>query len=124
MRLITVSAALTLAMGGAAYAQEYVEYSSPKDRFTVTFPVEPKVTDITYKSQFNADVPARLYTADTGTSQFSVTVVDYNNIEAIHKERVKSCPVGSETCLGGGSSTGVGYWKPDIEGADHQNDGQ
>ena len=118
MRVSTVAAAaLVLSMSGFAFAQEYVEYASQQDRFTVTFPVEPKVTNIIYKSQFNADVPARLYSADTGTSHFSVTVADYNNIEAIHKERVKSCPAGAETCLGGGSSTGVGYWKPDIEGA-------
>jgi len=119
MRVSSVAAAVSLVLSVSvpAFAQEYVEYSSPQDRFTVTFPVEPKVTDTTYKSQFNADLPARRYAADTGTSHFSVLVVDYNNIEAIHKERVKSCPVGSETCLGGGSSTGVGYWKPDVEGA-------
>jgi hypothetical protein len=119
MRVSSVAAAvaLVLSISGSAFAQEYVEYVSKLDRFTVTFPVEPKVTDIIYRSQFNADLPARLYTGNTATSQFSVTVVDFNDIEAIHKERVKSCPVGAETCIGGGSSTGVGYWKPDIEGA-------
>jgi len=112
-----VSVALVVSVSGPAFAQEYVEYVSQQDRFTATFPVEPKVTEIIFKSQFGAPVPARVYTADTGASHFSMTVVDYNNIEALHKERVKSCPVGAETCLGGGSSTGVGYWKPDIEGA-------
>jgi hypothetical protein len=46
-----------------------------------------------------------------------VTVVDYNNIEAISTERAKSCPAGAETCRGGGSSTGLGYWKADLAGA-------
>ena len=44
-------------------------------------------------------------------------MVDYNNIEAIATEKSKSCPPGAETCKGGGSSTGPGYWKADIEGA-------
>ncbi len=114
-----VSVAVVLSISGTAFAQEYVEYSSQQDRFTVTFPVAPKVTDFTFKSQFNSMLPARLYSADSGQSHFSVTVVDYNNIEAIATEKAKHCPVGAETCLGGGSSTGVGYWRADIEGAIH-----
>ena len=70
-----------------------------------------------FKSQFGSMLPARIYTSDSGTSHFKVTVVDYNNIEAIATEKAKTCPPGAETCKGGGSSTGVGYWKADIEGA-------
>ena len=112
-----VSAALVLSISGPAFAQEYVEYVSQQDRFGATFPVQPKMTETTFKSQFGSMLPARVYTAESGQSRFSVTVVDYNNIEAISTERAKSCPVGAETCRGGGSSTGAGYWKADIEGA-------
>ena len=62
-------------------------------------------------------LPARIYTSENGKSQFKVTVIDYTNIEAIATEKAKSCPPGAETCRGGGSSTGAGYWKADIEGA-------
>ena len=118
MRLSSVlSATLVLSLSGSVFAQEYVEYKSQQDRFSVTFPVAPKVVETTIKSQFNSMLPARMYTADSGNSHFKVTVIDYNNIEAIATEKAKSCPPGAETCRGGGSSTGAGYWKADIEGA-------
>jgi len=119
MRRSLLSAALILAIGGAAFAQEYVEYKSQQDRFAATFPTEPKVTNGTFKSQFESMLPMRTYESDNGNSHFKVTVIDYNNIEAIAAEKAKNCPPGAETCKGGGSSTGVGYWKPDIEGAIH-----
>jgi hypothetical protein len=118
MRFSTVCAvALVLSVSGAAQAQEYVEYKSQVDRFSVTFPTEPKVVETKIPSQFNSMLPARIYTSDSGKSQFKVTVIDYTNIEAIATEKAKSCPPGAETCRGGGSSTGAGYWKADIEGA-------
>jgi hypothetical protein len=118
MRLSSaVSAALVLSLSGSALAQEYVEYVSQQDRFTATFPVQPKVTETTFKSQFGSNLPARVYSAESLAGRFKLTVVDYNNIEAISTERAKSCPAGAETCRGGGSSTGAGYWKADIEGA-------
>jgi len=118
MRVSAVSAALILAIAGSAFAQEYVEFTSKDDRFGVTFPTEPKVEQIMFKSQFGSMLPARVYTSDSGNSHFKITVVDYNNIEAISTERSKSCPPGAETCRGGGSSTGLGYWKADLAGAE------
>ena len=100
-----VAVALVLTMSGSAFAQEYVEYTSRQDRFTATFPVEPKVTDITWKTQFGAELPARVYSAQSLAGKFTLTVVDYSNIEALDTEKAKHCPVGAETCLGGGSST-------------------
>jgi hypothetical protein len=118
MRLTpVVLAALILFMSGPAFAQEYVEYVSREDRFTVTFPVQPTVTQTTYKSQFGADLPARIYRAESASGRFILTVADYSNIEAILTEKAKSCPPGAETCRGGGSSTGAGYWRADLAGA-------
>ena len=108
MRVSAVSAALILTVAGAVFAQEYVEFTSTQDRFGVTFPVQPKVEETMWKSQFGSMLPARIYSADSGSSHFKVTVVDYNNIEAISTERAKLCPPGAETCRGGGSSTGLG----------------
>src|SRR5439155_22151709 len=71
-------------------------------------------------SEFKSVLPSRVYSVDQGQSRFKVTVVDYNNIRAIATEKAKSCPPGAETCRGtatDASSTGAGYWKPDIEGA-------
>lgn len=116
-RTTFVAAALILSIPGLAHAQEWVEFASREDRVTVTFPVQPKVTQTTYKSQFGADLPARVYTAEQGQSRYSLTVVDYSPLERILTEKAKSCPPGAETCRGGGSSTGPGYWKADFAGA-------
>ena len=118
MRLSSaVPAALILSLAAPALAQEYVEYVSRQDRFTVTFPAQPQVTETTYTSQFGAALPARVYSVDTGRSRFVMTVADFSGIEAILTEKAKACPAGAEACRGGGSSTGAGYWRADRAGA-------
>jgi hypothetical protein len=120
MRLSAVACAVVaLSMSAGVVAQEYVEFKSAPDRFGATFPTQPRVTETQFKSQFGSMLPMRIYESDSGNSHFKVTVIDYNNIEAIATEKAKTCPEGAETCKGGGSSTGVGYWKADIEGAVH-----
>lgn len=118
MRLSAVlTAAFVLTVSAAAFAQEWTEFVSREDRFTCNFPGQPKVTQTTYKSQFGADLPARVYSGELGPSRFSLTVVDYRNIEGILTEKAKACPAGAETCRGGGSSTGPGYWRADVAGS-------
>ncbi|MGH9253093.1 MAG: hypothetical protein ACRD3C_00830 [Vicinamibacterales bacterium] len=96
---------------------EWIEFVSREDRVTCNFPGQPTVTQATYKSQFGADLPARVYSAQQGPSRYSLTVVDYTDIEKILTEKAKSCPAGAETCRGGGSSTGPGYSRADVAGA-------
>ena len=95
-----VTAALIMSLSGSAFAQEYVEYKSQQDRFTIVFPAPPKVTETTFKSQFGSVLPARVYSAEANGGHYSVTVVDYNNIQAIATEKAKSCPPGAEACSG------------------------
>src|SRR5262245_10673881 len=112
-----VAAALILCVATPAVAQEWEEFVSRDDRFTANFPGPPKITETTYKSQFGADLPARVYSAAQGPSRFSLTVVDYGPVEKILTEKSKSCPAGAETCRGNASptsSTGAGYWKIDL----------
>jgi len=108
------SASLAVAQSGGG---EWIEYVSKEDRFTTNFPGQPTVTNTIYKSQFGADLPARVYTALLGPSRFSLTVVDYRDIERILTEKAKSCPPASEPCRGGFSSTGPGYSWADRAGA-------
>jgi hypothetical protein len=115
------AAALILVLSTTTIAQtEWVEFASREDRFSANFPVQPAVTETTYKSQFGADLPARVYSAQSGPSRYSLTVVDYRPLERILTERSKSCPPGAEVCRGNTaatSSTGAGYWKVDFAGA-------
>jgi hypothetical protein len=120
MRLSSIVATVLLLSPTPVVAQEWSEFVSREDRFTTNFPGSPDVTETIYRSQFGADLPARVYSAALGASRFSVTVVDYRPIEAILTEKSKSCPAGAETCLGNTSprsSTGAGYWKIDVAGA-------
>ena len=92
MRLISlVSAAFVLLVSGPAYAQEWIEYASQEDFFTVNFPGEPTVRDITYPTEYRVTLPARVHSAETGQSRYSVTVVDYSDIQAVHARRLEGC---------------------------------
>jgi hypothetical protein len=116
MRLTTlISIALVVSVSGPVFAQEWIEFASREDRFTCNFPVQPKITETTYRSQHEADLPARIYSAAQGQSRYSVTVVDFNQAKRILTEKAKSCPVGAEPCLGGPGDEG--HWKMDIRGA-------
>ena len=116
MRLMPlIGTALVLTISGPVFAQEWIEFASREDRFTANFPSQPKVTQTTYRSQHEADLPARVYRATQGQSRYSVTVVDYNQAQRILTEKAKSCPAGAEPCLGGPGDEG--HWKADIRGA-------
>lgn len=110
-----ISTAFALCVSGSLLAQEWVEFASREDRFTCLFPTQPKVTQTTYLSQHEANLPSRIYTAEQGQSKYSVTVVDYNQARRILTEKAKSCPAGAEPCLGGPGDEG--HWKADIRGA-------
>src|SRR3982751_2760459 len=104
-----VAATLTLTLSGSALAQppspqasasrvvaergggEWIEFSSREDRFTGNFPSQPKVTQTTYQPQDGATLPARVYSAEQGPSRYSVTVVDYSQIEKILTQKAQSC---------------------------------
>jgi hypothetical protein len=118
MRLMPLtSAALVLAMSGSAFAQEdYTEFASKEERFTVTFPGKPTITETTWTSEYGAVLPARVYSVTGISGRHILTVVDYRPIERILLEKAKTCPPGAETCQGVGD-TGVGYWKNDVRGA-------
>lgn len=110
-----ISTVLVLSVSGSLFGQEWIEFASREDRFTCNFPSQPKVTTITYRSQHEADLPARVYTAAEGRSSYSITVVDFNQAQRILTEKAKHCPAGAEPCLGNPGDEG--HWKADIRGA-------
>ena len=115
MRLVPISIALAVSISGSLFAQEWIEFASREDRFTCNFPSQPKVTQSTYQSEHGAALPARVYSAVQGQSRYSVTVVDYSQIQRILTEKSKSCPAGAEPCLG--QPGDEGHWKADLRGA-------
>jgi hypothetical protein len=114
MRLMPLmSSALVLAMSGTSFAQEWTEFSSREDHFTIAFPGQPKVTETTWTSQFSAILPARIYSGTQGPGRYSVTVVDYNPIERLLSERSRTLPA-LDLAI---HVYGLGYWKTDVRSA-------
>ena len=101
---------------GSPSDREWTEIVSREERFTLTFPGRPTVTDTTWMSQYGAVLPARIYGLVQGQARYSATVVDYNPAERLLVERSRRCPPGANTCQGI-ADWGVGYWKTDIRGA-------
>lgn len=67
MRMILfVLAAFTLLVPGSAAAQDWIEFASREDFFSVNFPGQPKVESITYISTQEAPLPGRVYSAERG----------------------------------------------------------
>jgi hypothetical protein len=112
-----IAATLLLSLSSPASAQEWIEYVSKEDRFTVNFPGQPTVTRTTYMSQYGAELPARVYSVDNGKSRYSLTVADYSQIEKLLTAKAQKCPVKNEGCYGGTGFSGVGHWRLDFHGA-------
>jgi hypothetical protein len=90
-RFQLVIAALLLSLPTPAAAQEeWVEFASPDDKFSIVFPGKPTVQTITWPSEYGAVFPGRVYTVQRGTSKYSVTVIDYRDAEAIHAKIPKT----------------------------------
>ncbi len=90
-RIALITAMFSLLTAGPVFAQEWIEFASQRDFFTVNFPSEPKVQDITYDTEYRITLPARVYSSAEGPNRYSVTVVDYTGAEKIHAERNKTC---------------------------------
>jgi hypothetical protein len=90
-RFSMIAAALSLFIAGPAFAQEWVEYSSRGDFFSINFPTEPKVESITYTTEFGIKLPGHVYRSEEGPSRYSVTVVDYTDDGKIQEQRSKEC---------------------------------
>ena len=100
MRLMSLvpAAALILAVSAPASAQEWVEYSSRSDFFTVNFPAQPTVRDITYPTEYGLTLPAHLHIFEDARGRFSVTVVDYANVQKLHADRLTDCKLYPNLC--------------------------
>jgi hypothetical protein len=119
MRAVIVGVAIALSVAGTASAQEWDQYVNTQDGFKIDFPGQPKITETTWKSEYGYTLPARIYSAQMGGGNYSMTVVDYTGIEEMGLARQKTCPAGAEPCQGGrpGSPIGPGYSRQDIRGA-------
>jgi hypothetical protein len=80
VRQLVLTAAL-LGLFAPAHAQEWTDFTSREDRFTVNFPGQPRVETITWASEYGMVFPGRVYRASRGPQAFTLTVIDYNDAE-------------------------------------------
>lgn len=85
------AAAFVLCLSGSSFAQEWIEYVSREDFFTVNFPAQPTVREIAYPTEYGITIPGRVHSYEAGLNRYSVTVVDYGNVQKIHAERLANC---------------------------------
>ena len=78
--------------------EEWIEYVSRADFFSVNFPAQPEVRDITFATEYGLDLPGRVHVYTNGGSKYSVTVIDYGPAEKIHADRSKACTGYPDTC--------------------------
>jgi hypothetical protein len=113
MRRISVCAtALILFTAGPSFAQEWIQYVSKGDLFGVNFPTDPKVQDISYKTESGIMLPGHVYSAESGQSRYLVTVVDYADAEKLHTARAEQCKKN-----GGEGDACQNDWRGDVQGS-------
>lgn len=85
-------------------AQSWATYVDRADRFSVNFPGEPEVEEISWDSEYRAVFPGRVHRYVDGDRSYSVTVIDYTESERIHAERTNKTQADSLP----------NYWQIDI----------
>lgn len=77
-----VSAVLGLLVSSSVQAQEWFEYVNMDQRFAVSLPSDPSISEGTFQSESGATLPTHIFTASYGESTFMVTVIDYAGVDA------------------------------------------
>ena len=78
MRLVTLVLTVVGSLSAfPAAAQSWIEFVDREELFGVNLPREPAVEEITYHSEFHAELPGKVFTASDAQVDYSVTVVNY-----------------------------------------------
>jgi len=101
-QLVTV--AMIWLVAGPSLAQDWVEYIHRTERFGIMLPDVPEVSATTHSSAFNVIYPARVYSVESRSGNYSMTVVDYTEAQRRHRERPDQTD----------ASSGAGVWVMDV----------
>ncbi len=80
--------ALIIALGPST-AAAWIKYIDEAERFIINFPSDPEASDTTFTTEYHVEAPARVYSSEDAFGSYSVTVVDYTNIESLLRERAE-----------------------------------
>lgn len=112
LRIALTTAAFVLAVTGTSFAQAFSQYVSQQDGFGVSFPGEPTIRDTTWTSEHGVPLPARVYTVENKRGKYSMTVVEYKDIEKLSGDRAAQCQK-----AGGEGDACMNGWRSDVGGA-------
>lgn len=76
--LLTAGLTSGVFLPGMAFAQNWMEYENREYGFTINFPKEPEIDDVTYTTASGASLPARIFFAEEGEGRYTITVVDFS----------------------------------------------
>ena len=92
--------ALLVLVAVPAMAQEdYTEFTSKEDRFTITFPGKPTLGEGTWTTEHGIILPSKVYSVSNITGRHTLTIVDYTPLERIMVEKSKRCPEGADDAV-------------------------
>ena len=82
MRFISLIATVAVCVSSAVWAQAWSEYINREEFFTVNFPGDPQVKQITYRTEKGTQLKAKVFTASAPAGsitagRYAMTVVDY-----------------------------------------------
>lgn len=86
-----IQAAFLVAAAGAVSAQDWATAELIEDGFRANFPGEPTIEIIRYETEFDMQLPGRVYHASDALGDYSTTVVDYRGSRQLHEERRTRC---------------------------------
>jgi hypothetical protein len=94
--------------GEQAEALEFVDqniatYTSKEDLFAIHAPCEFQIREITWQSEYENTLPGRVYSCMKDGGTYSVTVINYTDVEKIHQARQHT-----------EAATAVVYWRIDL----------
>src|SRR5215510_7550015 len=97
MRFALIASALVLSISAPAFAQDdYTEFVSKEDFFTITFPGKPVQTDGTWLTEYFVNLPSKVYTISGVTGKHTLTVVYYTQIHPMYDEKASNCRAGRD----------------------------
>jgi hypothetical protein len=88
---IAVAAPLFVLKQASAQLQDSSSYLSLEDRFSADFPIPPTIHESTYTTELGVTLPARVYRAEDDFAEYSVTVVDWRDSEALYEAFLSGC---------------------------------
>ena len=97
-RLFLLVPIVLFLLPGVGRGQEWIEYVSRDDLFTVNFPAQPTVSTVDWKTEYGLTLPAHIHRYDTANSHYLVTVVNYSDVQKIHADRVRGCTLYPDQC--------------------------